>query len=188
MLYFICLYDDGCNLKKYAQNETRRSATPTSQRIVDMAIIIDKMHFKGHIDPWCKEHCNPYNFKELEGVGASSIMHTYLILCILTLLQVDTEICEQTFSWLSRYSRMTRHMNKSHFLFYILYICDLHDMQHNTKKNYFFSEHIIIILYYSAQKRNKIICACVYNHSMRIKKYFLMENCQNLRGISYCTY
>ena len=40
-------------------------------------------------------------------------------------MQVDTEVCEQTFSWLSRFSRITRHMNRQHFLFYILYICDL---------------------------------------------------------------
>ena len=42
-------------------------------------------------------------------------------------IQVDTEICEQTFSWLSRYARITRHMNNSHFKFYILYLCDLHN-------------------------------------------------------------
>ena len=41
--------------------------------------------------------------------------------------QVDTEICEQTFSWLSRYARITKHMNKQHFLFYLIYICDLHN-------------------------------------------------------------
>ena len=42
-------------------------------------------------------------------------------------VQVDTEICEQTFAWLSRYARITRHMNNSHFKFYILYLCDLHN-------------------------------------------------------------
>ena len=41
-------------------------------------------------------------------------------------MQVDTQICEQTFSWMSRYSRITRHMNRQHFLFYLLYISDLH--------------------------------------------------------------
>ena len=42
-------------------------------------------------------------------------------------MQVDTEICEQTFSWLSRYARITRHMNKAHFLFLVMYVCDLHN-------------------------------------------------------------
>ena len=31
--------------------------------------------------------------------------------------QVNSEICEQTFSWLSKYARMTRHMNREHFIF-----------------------------------------------------------------------
>ena len=49
--------------------------------------------------------------------------------CIFTciLLQVDTQICEQTFSWLSRYSKMTRKMKQERFLFFVLYICDLHN-------------------------------------------------------------
>ena len=41
--------------------------------------------------------------------------------------QVDTEIAKQIFSWLSRYARISKHMNKAHFLFYILYLCDLHN-------------------------------------------------------------
>ena len=30
-------------------------------------------------------------------------------------------------SWLSRYARITQHMNRQHFLFYILYLCDAHN-------------------------------------------------------------
>ena len=37
------------------------------------------------------------------------------------------EVCEQTFSWLSRYARSTKYMNKEHLLFSIIYICDLHN-------------------------------------------------------------
>ena len=40
-------------------------------------------------------------------------------------MQVNTEVCEQTFSWLSKYSRITRHMNRERFLFYLLYLCYL---------------------------------------------------------------
>ncbi len=42
-------------------------------------------------------------------------------------LKVDTEACEQIFSWSSKYSRITRHMSREHFLFYILYLCDPHN-------------------------------------------------------------
>ena len=40
-------------------------------------------------------------------------------------MQVNTEVCEQTFSWLSKYSRIARHMNRERFLFYLLYLCHL---------------------------------------------------------------
>ncbi len=35
--------------------------------------------------------------------------------------------CEQKFSWLSRYAKITRQMKQEHFLFFILYMCDLHN-------------------------------------------------------------
>ena len=40
-------------------------------------------------------------------------------------LQVDTEICEQTFGWLTKYRKRTRHMNQHRFFFYTLNPCDL---------------------------------------------------------------
>ncbi len=99
-----------------------------------MEIVVDKMHFRGHTDQWCKRYCNPNDFDELQKVTCCrSVMimyiYTYAALTYLLshCLQVDTEICEQTFSWLSRYTRITKHMNKPHFKFYVLYLCDLHN-------------------------------------------------------------
>ena len=63
------VYDDGCHLRKYAANPSRSAATETTKRIANMSIVVDKLHFKGHKDPWCLENCNPYSHKELEGVG-----------------------------------------------------------------------------------------------------------------------
>jgi hypothetical protein len=94
----IC-YDDGCHLKKYASK--RADLTQTLKKISSYNIVIDKMHFKGHVDEWCHTHCNPYQLDHLNGI--------------------DTEVCEQSFSWLSRYARITRHMNTCHFL------CDIHN-------------------------------------------------------------
>ena len=34
-------------------------------------------------------------------------------------------MCEQTFSWLTKYGKMTRHMKQHQFFFYILKLCDL---------------------------------------------------------------
>ena len=44
-------------------------------------------------------------------------------------MQVDTEVCEQVFSWLSRYSRMTHKMSQHIFIFFILYVCNLHNIR-----------------------------------------------------------
>ena len=41
--------------------------------------------------------------------------------------QVDMEVCEQVFSWLSRYGKMTQ--KKSRHIFFLLYICELHNRE-----------------------------------------------------------
>ena len=48
-------------------------------------------------------------------------------------LQVDTEVCEQTFAWLSKYAKMTRKMNREHFVFFIMYLQHLHNLREEQK-------------------------------------------------------
>ena len=117
--------DDGCHLKKYACNK-RAELTAISKKISTFNIVVDKMHFKGHTDDWCKANCNPYNLEHLNTVRDLRTFKAHFILSS-AFFQIDTEVCEQTFSWLSRCACITRHMNKAHFLFYILYLCDLHN-------------------------------------------------------------
>jgi len=62
----IC-YDDGCHLKKYANK--RVDLTETAGRMASCAIVVDKMHFKGHTDGWCQKYCNPYELEQLRGVS-----------------------------------------------------------------------------------------------------------------------
>ena len=64
ILEIIC-YDDGCHLYKYATNPRRSQLTPLTRRIANLKIVIDRLHFSGHIDTWCRAHCNPYNLEEL---------------------------------------------------------------------------------------------------------------------------
>ena len=45
-LDFLC-YDDGCHLRKFANNPVRSTLTDTTKRIAVMEKFIDKMHFKG---------------------------------------------------------------------------------------------------------------------------------------------
>ena len=53
---------------KYACNQKRSELTLTASRISKMKFVIDRMHFKGHIDPWCKEHCDPNRVIEMDKV------------------------------------------------------------------------------------------------------------------------
>ena len=67
MLGFLC-YDDGCHLKKFACNSKRKDSTTTSKWISSLDIVVDELHFRGHVDKWCHEHCNPNDFDELNKV------------------------------------------------------------------------------------------------------------------------
>jgi hypothetical protein len=70
----IC-YDDGCHLKKYASK--RADLTQTSKKISSYNIVIDKMHFKGHVDEWCHTHCNPYQPDHLNGVSLVEFIYKH---------------------------------------------------------------------------------------------------------------
>lgn len=47
-------YDDGCHLRKYSRNPVRAKLTDVTTRMSRWNIVIDKMHFSGHSDPWCR--------------------------------------------------------------------------------------------------------------------------------------
>ena len=42
---YIC-YDDGCHLRKFAQNSNRRQQSITTQWLGDLEIVVDKIHLK----------------------------------------------------------------------------------------------------------------------------------------------
>lgn len=109
----IICYDDACHLKKFAQNPVRSDLTEIAKKIKEMSLVCDKFHFRNHTDRWCKTNCNPFTSTDLENV--------------------NTEVCEQLFSWLSRFAHITKHMNRWRFLFLMLYILDCHN--ENTNNN-----------------------------------------------------
>ena len=63
-------YDDACHLKKYACNPSRKNTTTTSSRLASLNIAVDKLHFRGHVDPWCHQNCDLYKFDELKEVNS----------------------------------------------------------------------------------------------------------------------
>lgn len=94
-------------MARFACNQKRKDLTEVSKKIASLDFRIDRFHFKNHVDDWCKVHCNPKD----------SVFLT----------DVNTEACEQLFAWFSKYSSMTKHMNRHHFRFMTLYLMDLHN-------------------------------------------------------------
>lgn len=64
----IICYDDGCHLRKYCRNPVRTSLSEAAVKLAAINIVVDKLHFKGHIDPWCHANCNPYEVEDLKMV------------------------------------------------------------------------------------------------------------------------
>ena len=55
-------------------------------------------------------------------------------LLITECFQVNTEACEQLFSWFSCYKYITKHMNRHNFLFLVLYLMENHNIMHTEGK------------------------------------------------------
>ncbi|CAH3141983.1 unnamed protein product [Porites evermanni] len=119
----IC-YDDACHLKKYANNPARNSLTATTRTMAGMEMVVDKFHFPNHVDRWCKTNCNPYNTKCFNCLSNENCLTPFLFDFF---RDVNTEVCEQLFSWLSRFSIITKHMNRWRFLFLMSYLLDQHN-------------------------------------------------------------
>ena len=66
-LEFIC-YDDGCHLQRYARHISRKDLTGTTKRLAQIEILVNKLHMRGHTDPWCKANCDASAFSELDKV------------------------------------------------------------------------------------------------------------------------
>lgn len=57
-------YDDACHLMKYATNTARRTLTPTAKRMAEMSYVVDRMHFKGYVDPWCRKIATQTSYQQ----------------------------------------------------------------------------------------------------------------------------
>ena len=105
----VIVYDDGCHLAKH------KNSKPFSYpNLTQCEIKIDNFHYRNHVDKWCRENMNPKTCSKLNGV--------------------NTEIMEQTFSWLKKFSSSLKYMNKFTFNFMILDIVDRHNMEIEKKR------------------------------------------------------
>ena len=102
-------YDDACHLVKFAKNHYKKSSmqNENTKFMTEVPIVVDKFHFRNHIDKWCQENCNPYKIAELNGV--------------------NTESCEQTFQWVNKYTAV-KSMNESSFYIFFTVLFDMHNL------------------------------------------------------------
>ncbi len=98
-------YDDACHLVRFIKNPKRPNSTDASVYLLALVIVLDRMPFENHTDPWCIENLDPD-------------LNPYFN-------NINTEACEQEFSWLCNYKHSTRHMNYPRFNLFLLTICDL---------------------------------------------------------------
>ena len=102
------IYDDACHLAKYSMNSKVSSKNKTTKFFSQRKFLIDRFHFRNHVDSWCHENCDPNEFPEL--------------------LDVNTQICEQTFSRINQ-KKNCKSMNEPHFILYWLYNLDLNNLE-----------------------------------------------------------
>ena len=100
-------YDDGCHLRRFSEirKDVTEKASPFWERI-GKRIYVDRFHFKKHkrTNGYCQEHCNP---KDNESI-----------------VNANTEICEQSFRWFARHKYSLNHMSPARFRFFLLLMAD----------------------------------------------------------------
>ena len=76
------------------------------------------MHFRNHVDKWCKKNCNPEDAPQLK--------------------KINTEICEQTFARFNSYAKFLKYCNRERFHFILDRLIEFHNtvkLNNVTKKN-----------------------------------------------------
>ncbi len=94
-------YDNMCNLDRLRVATKPLPFQPPFDKVwLNVTKIIDVFHFNNHVDPLCRERYSPAKLKA-DNPG------------------FNTQVGEQTFSWLCRFKHIVCAMNKTHHLFYI---------------------------------------------------------------------
>uniref|UniRef100_A0A6U3RUP3 Uncharacterized protein n=2 Tax=Octactis speculum TaxID=3111310 RepID=A0A6U3RUP3_9STRA len=96
-------YDDGCHLRRFA--ELRQNLTQETKAFWEQHgrfIVVDRYHFRNHkkSHKYCQDHCNPNQVQSIDGA--------------------NSQICEQSFRWLSRFKYSMNHMTPARFAFFLL--------------------------------------------------------------------
>jgi hypothetical protein len=75
-----------------------------AKKLKNTTFVVDNFHFKGNKEKYCKKHCNPKLFRELDGI--------------------NTSITEQTNYILGGHKYLLKHTNYENFHFILYIICN----------------------------------------------------------------
>jgi len=120
-------YDDTCHLHKFI-HLPRRAAKYASntlwQQLSGIRFFIDRFHMRNHVDKWCIKNMDPEREDILPDMRCRWDPWTRPMGPNGNQMgKVNTEICEQTFSWLQGYKNSTRHMGEARFRWFLLTMC-----------------------------------------------------------------
>ena len=91
----LVIHDDACHLRKFCDKHAGSSEVARRLAFPNVKYVVDRLHSRGHVDPWCIENCiasAPCNEPLLAGV--------------------NTSVCEQMFSSLGRHKFMVRVLDR----------------------------------------------------------------------------
>ena len=97
-------YDDACHLKRFVN---KRQTTLLGKKFADLVMVVDKMHFANHKDPWCRKNVNPHLVEAFNSL--------------------NTEAYEQTFRHVTRYKFATKHMSFGMYNLFHLTMADIYN-------------------------------------------------------------
>ena len=86
-------FDYMCGLKRFLMANNRQNTNDVTKDLAATQLVVDKFHFRNHVDQWCKENCNPHS---IPGLGNTSSM-------------------EERFAWISGFKHISRYMNEQRF-------------------------------------------------------------------------
>lgn len=121
----IC-YDDGCHLARFSKKPSRVFTGETGRLLGGMDFFVDRFHFPNHVDPWCKANCDPNDARRTSWAGG-----------------INSETCEQLFSWVCGFKKSVRHMNQTRFRIFHLIIFHLHNQSKSFTLNLTHHHNII---------------------------------------------
>ncbi|CAF1043593.1 unnamed protein product, partial [Brachionus calyciflorus] len=98
-----CIYDNACHLDEHCQINLKINKEEY-KCLKETHFVIDNFHINNHKRPVCKTKYNSKNFEDLDSL--------------------NTQICEELFSRISKFKHNSKHQTKNHFNFFYLVLFD----------------------------------------------------------------